>query len=224
MKSKTIMRLLAAGVVTCSAILLPEARAASFLISDVTQWIGPDAGVGISQAVLSIQWPGQTNAWSWGYRWQSTESKTGADMLAAFAAASNGAFKVIGAGFVSDIQWQGNFFPGYNAVTGQYLQYFVNNAQQSSNYTDGAAPTGAHVLPPLGSPYDEAGPGEWVASNTGVGGRPLVDGSWDGWAYAAFGDPGPGQATNAPAPIPEPSCVALVTGAAFVLLRRRRVA
>ncbi len=226
MKLKTTMRLIAAGALVCSANLTPTARAATFLISDVSQWIGPAAGAGTNEAALVIQWPGQTAAWAWGYRWQSTETKTGADMLAAFVAASNGAFTATGlaGGFVTDLQWQGNSFPGFNAGTGQYLQYFVNNAQQAGNFTDGAAPTGAHVLPPLGSPYDEAGPGEWVASNTGVAGRPLVDGSWDGWTYAAFGDPGPGQAVNAPAPIPEPSSVALVTGAAFLQLRRRRVA
>ncbi len=226
MKSKTIVRLLVAGAAACSAIVSTEARAATFLISDVTRWIGPDAGAGISEAVLSIQWPGQTDAWTWGYRWQSTESKTGQDMLAAFVAASNGAFVVTGltSGFVSNIEWQGNSFPGYNAGTGQYLQYFVNNAQQGGNYNDGAAPTGAHVLPPLGSPYDEAGPGEWVASNTGVGGRPLVDGSWDGWSYSAFGDPGPTQAVNAPAPIPEPGSLLLLASSSLALLRRRRSA
>ena len=225
MKLKTIMRLLAVGAVACSAILSPEARAASFLVSDVTQWIGPAAGAGVSEAVMTIQWPGQTNAWAWGYRWQSTESKTGADMLAAFVAASNGAFVAPGlaGGFVTDLQWQGNSFPGYNAGTGQYLQYFVNNAQ-SGNYNDGAAPGGAHVLPPLGSPYDEAGPGAWVASNTGVGGRPLVDGSWDGWSYSAFGAPGPDQAVNAPAAIPEPSSLLLIAGASLTLFRRRRCA
>lgn len=219
------MRLIAAGALICSATLF-DVHAASYLISDVTHWVGPNAGVGVSQAVMVIQWPSKIEAWAWGYRWQSSETKTGGDMLSALVAASNGAFTASGldGGFVFDLQWQGNSFPAYNATTGKYLQYFVNNAQQSGNYNDGAAPGGAHVLPPLGSPYDEAGPGAWVASNTGVLGRPLVDGSWDGWVYAAFGDPGPAQAVNAPAAIPEPSSILLVTGASLTLLRRKRTA
>ena len=225
MKLMKMIRLIAAGTLICSATLF-QAQAASFLITDVTHWIGPDAGVGVSQAVMVIQWPSQIEAWAWGYRWQSSESKTGGDMLAAFQSASNGAFVVsgLGGGFITNLQWQGNFFPGYNAGTGEYLNYFVNNEQVDGNFTDGVAPIGAHVLPPLGSPNDEAGPGRWVSSHTGVLGRPLVDGSWDGYVYASFGGSGPAQAVNAPAAIPEPSSILLVAGGALVLLRRKRVA
>ncbi len=178
---------------------------------------------------MVIQWPGQINGFAWGYRWQTSESKTGADMLSAFTANSNGAFVVTGGSFISNLQWQGNSFPGYNPDTGEYLNYFVNNEQslnpdQSPNYNNGAAPTGAHILPPLGSPDDEAGPGRWVSSNTGVRGRPLVDGSWDGWVYAAGGGSGPSLAVNAPAPIPEPSSLLLIACASLTLLRRRRAA
>lgn len=219
------MRLIAAGALICSATLY-DARAASFLITDVTHWTGPEAGVNVSQAVTVIHWPGQIQPLVWGYRWQTDVAKTGGDMLAALIADSQGYFTASGleGGFVYDIQWQGNSFPGYNPETGQYLQYFVNNTQQSGNFTNGAAPGGAHVLPPLGSPYDEGGPGDWFASNTGLLGRPLVDGSWDGWSYSAFGDLGPSLAVNAPAPIPEPSSVLVLAASSLLFLRRRRVA
>lgn len=225
MKLNRIKRLIAAGVLISSASLF-EVHAASFLISDVTHWIGPAAGAGVSQAVMVIQWPGQSSSYAWGYRWQSTESKTGADMLTAFQSASNGAFVVSGlsGGFISDLQWQGNSFPGYNAGTGEYLNYFVNNEQVGGNFANGAAPAGAHILPPLGSPYDEAGPGRWVSSNTGVVGRPLVDGSWDGWVYAAFGGTGAALAVNAPAAIPEPGSLLLFASASLTLFLRKRVA
>ena len=195
---------IAAGLIACSVTLSPQANAASFLTTDVTQWIGVADGAGVSEAVLAIQWPGEISAWAWGYRWQTSESKTGADMLSAFVTASNGAFSVPGlaGGFITDMQWMGHSFPAYNGS--EYLQYFVNNAQ--------------------GSPFDGAGPGEWDASNTGVNGRSLVDGSWDGWSYSAFGDAGPAEGLNAPAPIPEPSSFLLIAGASLAFFRRRRSA
>lgn len=217
------MRLLAVGALVSSATLT-ETWAATFLLTDVTRWTGADPGVNVSQAVMVIQWPNQLDAWAWGYRWQSNQVKTGADMIAAFVADSQGAFVASGldGGFVFDLQWQGNSFPGFDPGTGKYLQYFVNNTQQPGNYGDGAAPSGAHVLPPLGSPYDEGGPGEWIASNTGVLGRPLVDGSWDGWGYSAFGAAGPAMAVNAPSAIPEPGSLLMLACASLGLLRRSR--
>ena len=217
----------AAGLIACSVTLSPQANAASFLTTDVTQWIGVADGAGVSEAVLVIQWPGEISAWAWGYRWQTSESKTGADMLSAFVTASNGAFTVPGlaGGYITDMQWMGHSFPAFNSNTGEYLSYFVNNAQVADNYTNGSSSSGgAHILPPLGSPYDEAAPGAWISSNTGVIGRPLVDGSWDGWAYRGFGAQGPSQAVNAPAPIPEPSSFLLIAGASLAFFRRRRSA
>ena len=52
-------------------------------------------------------------------------------------------------------------------------------------------------------------------------GRPLVDGSWDGWVYSA-GETVPGLAVNAPAPIPEPSLAGLLALAGVAGLQRRR--
>jgi hypothetical protein len=113
-------------------------------------------------------------------------------------------------------------FPGFNGVTGEYLNYFVNNHQQAGVFADGPAPGGAHLLPPLGSPYDESGPGAWISSNTGVLGRPVVDGSWDGWVYSD-GAALPVLAVNAPNRIPEPAAQGLLWfGTGALLWRRRR--
>jgi hypothetical protein len=234
MTSRNTKRLIAVGALLCSATLLPapKASAATFLASDVTNWIGPAAGAGISQSVLVIQWPGQS-AWAWGIRWDSAETHNGSDLLTALTGADP-RFKatISGTGYVSNLTWDADLngtpelsFPPYNAGTGEYLNFFVNNLQLDGNYNNGAAPAGAHVLPPLGSPYDEAGPGTWVSSNTGATGRPLADGSWDGWVYADFSSTGPGAVVNAPALIPEPgSASVLVLCAAGSLLRRRRAA
>ena len=228
MTQTTSLRLFAAGALYCAATLFTPAtsHAATFLLQDVTQWIGPAAGPGISQAALVIQWPGQP-ALAWGYRWNSSETRDGRDLLLALAGV-DARFSITGSGFISDLRWDADLngtpelsFPGFNGTTGEYLNYFVNNNQQTDNYNNGAAPAGAHILPPLGSPYDEAGPGTWVNSNTGVLGRPLVDGSWDGWVYSA-GTTVPGLAVNAPAPIPEPSLTGLLAVVGMAGLQRRR--
>jgi hypothetical protein len=223
------LRLTAAGALYWSALLSPATSgAATFLLSDLTNWIGPAAGPGISQAALVIQWPGQT-AWAWGFRWESSQAKTGQDFLLALAGADP-RFTFTGNIFVSNLKWDSDLngtpefsFPGYNPSTFEFLSYWVNNDQQLNNYNDGAAPDGAHILPPLGSPYDEAGPGRWVASNTGVQGRPLVDGAWDGWNYSTGdGTLLPALPINAPALIPEPSGALLLVLAGSLLVRRRR--
>ncbi len=228
MTKHPILRLTAAGALYCSATLfIPSTtHAATFLMSDVTNWTGPAAGPEISQAALVIQWPGQT-AWAWGFRWNSSETRNGRDLLLALAGVE-ARFSFTGSGFVSDLRWDADLdgtpeltFPGFNGTTGEYLNYFVNNGQQAGNFNNGAAPAGAHVLPPLGSPYDEAGPGTWISSNTGVLGRPVVDGSWDGWVYSD-GSVLPGLAVNAPVPVPETSSALLLVMAGGILLHRKR--
>lgn len=228
MTKNNTLRLFAAGALSCSAILIttPTTHAATFLLPDVTNWIGPAAGSGISEAAMVIQWPGQP-AWAWGFRWNSTETRHGRDLLLALAGVDP-RFTFTGGGFVSDLRWDADLdgtpeytMPGYNATTGEYLNYFVNNAQQADNFTNGAAPVGAHVFPPLGSPYDEAGPGIWVSSHTGVVGRPVVNGSWDGWIYSD-GSLAPALAVNAPTPVPEVSSPLMVFITGSLLLRRRR--
>jgi hypothetical protein len=204
MKKRQLLKALA---LASSLFLAGPCVAATFLISDVTNWIGPAAGPGINQAVLVLDWADIQPAWAWGYRWEANQTKTGADLLTAVLGAENRLSATISSiGFVSNVGWNGTRFQGdFNPGTGQYWNYFVNNNQQSGNYSDGAAPAGAHILPPLGSPYDEAGPGAWVSSNTGLLGRPLADGSWDGFVYADFNSTGPGFGINAPTVVPEPS-------------------
>jgi hypothetical protein len=227
MKNNTLRRF-AAGALSCSAILLTlsTSEGATFLGSDITNWIGPGAGPGISQSVLVIQWPSQP-AWAWGYRWDNNTTRDGRDMLMALAG-RDARFSFTGSGFISDLRWDANLdgtpeftFPSFNATTGQYLNYFVNNNQQFGVFDNGAAPAGAHILPPPGSPYDETGPGAWISSNTGVLGRPVVDGSWDGWIYSD-GSTVPALPVNAPSPIPEPGAPGLILAGAAAGLRRQR--
>ena len=227
------LRLFAAGALYCTATLFiaSTSHGATFLMSDVTNWTGPAAGAGINQAVLVIQWPSQP-AWAWGFRWSSAGTRNGRDLLLSLAGVDP-RFSFTGSGFIGDLRWDADLngtpdltFPGYNATTFQYLNYFVNNNMQApDNYNSGASDGtpggGAHVLPPLGSPYDGAGPGSWVNSNTGVLGRPVVNGSWDGWIYSD-GSLVPALAVNAPMPVPEPSSAAVVALVGVSTLMRRR--
>ncbi len=219
-----------------SAVLLlatsPFAAGATFLASDVTTWVGQPAGVGVNEAFLVISWADSQTPYVWGYRWNAGISKTGVDLLSAVTLAEPRlSLSGLDTGFIQNIGWNADlsgaperFHPGYDTTTEQYWTYHVNNAQQPGNFNDGAAPTGAHILPALGSPFDEAGPGTWHSSNTGVLGRPLVNGSWDGFVYATFTSTGPGLPMNAPTPIPEPTVPAFCMIAVVLGFARRRPA
>lgn len=228
MKIKRTMRWVAAGAMICAAVTMSGGRleGATFLVSDIENWLGMAPGVGVSESVLVVDWGDGQQPWAWGFRWDSSLSLTGGDMLQALVLAEP-RFSVSGlaGGFVSDFGWAGDlpesldrFRGGFNPDTGEYWTYSVNNAQQAGNFNNGAAPDGAHVLPPLGNPYED---GEWVSSNTGVLGRPLVDGSWDGFFYGTFGSGGPGLPVSAPTLIPEPSTFFLA-GLGILMLGLRR--
>ncbi len=217
------------SMMTGALLACDSASGATFLVSDVTRWIGPAAGPGISQAVLVIDWNDGQTPWAWGYRWDTTQARTGTDLLNAVAGVDPRL--TFTGGFISNIAWNADlsganerFKPGFNSTTNEFWTYSVNNAQQENNFVNGAAPTGAHILPPNGSPYDEGGPGAWVSANTGAAGRPLVDGSWDGWYYATFSTNGPLQPVNAPPPVPEPSSGGLAAVLCAWVVRRRRQA
>jgi hypothetical protein len=219
---KYLQRLATAGASLVCFLLATASpgRAATFQFADITTWVGESAGVGVKQAALVVDWADARPAFVWGYRWRGDAPVTGGDMLAAILGAdARLTASGLAAGFISNIGWNGERFrPGYNATTQEFWNFAVNNLQQSGNFIDGAAPTGAHILPPLGSPYDEAGPGMWVSSNTGVLGHPLVDGAWEGFRYATFDAGSPGLPVN----VPEPSGMVLLGLATSWYLGRRR--
>lgn len=204
---------------------------AAFTLADITFWTGAPSGAGVSEAVLVIDFafpgsPAAAPSLAWGYRWPSAESRTGQDLIAAVVAA-DGRLRLTGLefGFVDTIRYDADLdgvvdftHPGFDPGSGRYSVYSVNNA-----VIPGTPPLfsdAGHVLPPNGNPYASQNPGTWIVSTTGLAGRPLADGSWDGWVYAS--DPAPGPREPRAAPVPEPSVAVLLFGTLAITLRRRR--
>jgi hypothetical protein len=213
------------GLLRAALALLVSATCARSAVTfaDITLWAGAAPGPGINQAALIIDFRDGSPGLAWGYRWPAAESRTGQEMLAAII----GADPALSADSI--------FFPNtltYGARTrsfsdngtpadftdDRYWGYWVNN-EVYYHPTDFLL--NSHIVPPatevvpLGSPY---GPGHWVESSTGAAGRPLVDGSWDGWVWGPYLT----QPGNALPAIPEPSTAWLAAIAVALLGRRGR--
>ena len=192
---------------------------AATTFADIHLWAGSPAGPGISEAALVIDFRDGSPALVWGYRWPESASRTGQDMLAAIIGA-DASLSVDSTFFPSTISWNtrsrsfsDNGTPA-NYLDDSYWGYWVNN-EVFYHPTDFLQ--NAHVMPPLGSPYES---GRWVESSTGAAARPLAIGSWDGWAWGVFG-----TQPSTPVAVPEPSS-ALLLGSLLLLTtaRRRHVA
>lgn len=221
-----------AAALACAVIAPATSRAATTLAA-IDFWAGAAPGPGIHQAALVIDFdfPGAAAgapSLLWGYRWPATESRTGRDLLAAIIAADP-RLEATGLefGFIDTLHYDADLdgtpdftHPGYNPRTGRYSAYWVNNA-----VIQGTPPLFAdagHVLPPNGNPFAAESPGSWVFSSTGLADRPLADGSWDGWVYAAEPLGGPRRPVAAAAAVPEPAVTLLLAVAGLGLLRRQR--
>ena len=218
------------AIALCTAISFTPARG-SFLISDIESWTGPDPGPDVNEAALVIDWNDGQNPLAFGYRWIGTTNKTGQDLLREITSADlRLSIDGIDSGLVShfsiDFDLDGEaerFRPGWDGVA-NFWSYYVNNEVFSdpNDFTNNG-----HILPtndqvvPTGSPYDDVSPGAWVTSSTGILGRPLVDGSWDGFIYSDGNTPiaRPESITA----IPEPHSPMLIgLGFLWIAMARRR--
>lgn len=222
MTQSTSTTAVGAAAFWAGALLFTAPADGAFTLADVRNWTGVAAGPDVYEAVLVIDWSDGSVPLAWGYRWHASESKTGADLLQAIVGADP-VLHVTGieGNFLDSITYADRSQTGLPVQPFTYWQYWVNNAviegTPANNYDDAA-----HVLPPNGNPYDGEGPGQWMASSTGLLDRPLANGSWDGYVYGNFGETdGPLEPVAAPM-VPEPGMLALATGALVVLFRRRR--
>lgn len=204
------------GLLRAGLFLLSTASAASCAttMADIPFWAGVPAGPGVSQAAMVIDFRDGSNALFYGFRWPAQETRTGADMLNAILGADP-ALTVDNVSFINSFtygarsrSYSNNGTPT-NYSDDSYWGYWVNN-EVSYHPTD--FNLNGHLTPPLGSPYGE---GRWVESSTGSAGRPLADGSWDGWAYGVYG-------TLPSNPVPESSTIWFLAAGGLLLSRRRK--
>ena len=168
-------------------------------LDNIDYWVG----AGANRAALVVQWNDGLTPVSvaWGYRWDGTA--TGLDMLRAIAGSTrveDPAGETVGAASGADgrlnlglVEYSFGlsvlsleYLPSAGATRTQsdwysgYWQYLIRGGK--FEYYDWA--TEGMAL------YDEAGSnsyesGAWTSSPIGAGDRPLIDGAWDAYAFAA---------------------------------------
>ena len=114
-------------------------------IDDIGFWTGQ----GDNQSVLSIQWiastdwenpsEGQVNLLSWGYRWPSSEKRTGYDMIVALAKADPRLVVVISEGFsgIDGYSIRGFGYDGNNDGQWEIVNQATGKKYQLSDFKDG---------------------------------------------------------------------------------------
>lgn len=213
-----------------SATLAPAQPVSDF--SGIVNW----TGTGANEAAVVLDFNDGRVPMTWGYRWDG--AATGADALRAvveadaslFALASNpGAFGIslYGLGYDRDYDGFGTAPTALDAVNG------FDTASNGWHITDDTADVdsiGASDVDDSwmsgwttgfiayylgnGNPYNG---GAWESAMTGISGRTLSNGDWDGFRFApGFSGLEPGQAFAAP--VPEPSAYAAIFGFASLLV------
>lgn len=217
-----------AGAWLAAALACAPASRGALTLSDIRLWAGEERE-GTARAVLVLDWRDGGPPLAWGYRWNAAEPRNGRDLLLAVAGIDPRlSFSGLESGFVDAVAFDADLDgtperlrAGFNPATGEFWNYFVNN---EVHFDPADFTRNGHVVPPaervvpLGNPLAE---GRWVGSSTGMLDRPLVDGSWDAYAYDVFGSGGPGSAVAA-VPVPEPAGFFLLLCGAGLLMGRRR--
>jgi hypothetical protein len=199
----------------------------SFTFDDIEFW----AGQGANRAAIVLDWndgkPDESVAW--GYRWD--DDATGEDMLLAVVAADPSLFArvgVFGFGVAVVGLGQDTNANGFAVTNGAF---FDASGLSTQGPSDGGEPVDPDDHYAEGwntgfwqyffaddSPYAA---GAWATASTGVSGRTLSDGDWDGLSFApGFVGPEPGLPVAA---VPGPGAgLAFGVGAIGAASVRRR--
>lgn len=225
---------LGAGMAIVSSFNVPSASAANF--SDVKFWVGS----GTNEAGFVVDWNDGKAEQSllWGYRWDG--NATGEDMLRAIVAADPNLYVSISGATPFGTAL---FGIGYDTTGGNDFAVTPSLAFVDRTHVNPSPYDGNDGFAPA-NPLDHYEGGwytgywsywvkadvadDWGYSGLGMTSRQLTDGAWDGWGFDDFtgtsGSPHDPTAALAPVSIPEPgtASVAVVSGAALLLLRRRK--
>ena len=155
-------------------------------------------GSGANESFLTVDFQDGTAIHSYAFGYFYDGGKTGADLLSAVSS---------GAGLSTTYLFNGGVVNGYS-FDGHFEAGFTNtNSWAYSLGTDGQT---------------------WKSSGSGIKGRPLSNGSWDGWSWDV-GNANPFPTTPSAAPVPEASSavslgILALLGAGFIAIRRKKTA
>ncbi|MEN6519687.1 MAG: PEP-CTERM sorting domain-containing protein [Armatimonadota bacterium] len=199
-------RTIALALLIVLAAVLAGSSASAFSFDDIQLW----AGSGSNKAALVIDWNDgkEPQSMVWGYRWDGTA--TGKNMFDAVLALDSRLYASM------------EYWESYNSYSVNSINYVSDSA---NHYAEGMASSyWAYYIAETNSSL----PTKWDYSGWDISARPLSNGSWDGWSYAAdwHSPEPPSTPTSAPS-VPEPSGIlALGSGAlgliGFVTRRRAK--
>ncbi len=214
-----MMILSRAAVALALLTLLPVGAAYGGLVStldDIDYWVGS----GTNRSAVVIDWNDGRDSLAWGYRWDG--AATGEDMLLSILDA--------------DLRLTADFSdfgtPAAPNLFARAVGYDRNrNGFSSSDPQDSFAVSGDFVsdfryweyFNATDSPYSLAdGAGVWRSANTGISGRSLTDGAWDGFSFDDVPGGGSPNQPFAAAAVPEPGTwlLALLAGGGLAVRRR----
>ena len=198
-----------------------QTKAANLSFDAIKLW----AGSGPDKAGMVIDFNDGISPQSleWGFRFDPAAGPiTGETMFNAIVAADPHLFSII---YADPTYGDSIFGIGYTFTNSPFA--YIPGADDDTNEDGVAGIAGDHYQEGfwvngywnyyVQSPTDTS----WQYASTGMGGRTLTDGSWDGWTFGPSADGWYGPPPGAPVAVPEPASLAILTVGAAAMLRRR---
>jgi hypothetical protein len=198
-------------------------------LEDIQFWVG--SGANESALVINFNDGSSRPSFAWGFRWDGIA--TGAEMVAAIAAADTNLSILFGgtieSGFFLTSVTYFDGFETHSATSGNFIDDFNYWSYSVVGGTAGGDFGPPEVLDPVVVGPSFAFPAMWESSPVGASadsfggpGRFLANNSWDAWSFGEFPVSDPTAASTFAA-IPEPSSILLLgLGAGLLLLRRKK--